>query len=128
MSEREPAEQIALATDQSAETELAPCEAILQPRFRADAATDIYPGGRRMNYGSASIAVRYTVDETGATVDDEVAVVLQESSVQRPRSFDLFADAAMEVVRNWVFEFDGEDEGACSRRHERYIRFEFQYD
>ena len=79
-----------------------------------------------MNYGSATITVRYSVDETGATVDDQITVVAEESAAQRPRSFDLFADTAMQVVRSWVFEF--EDKSACSRRQERSIKFEFHYD
>lgn len=128
VSEPESIGQLALATDQSAETALPPCEARLLPRFLEEAATDIYPGRRRMNYGSASVVIRYTVDEAGATIDDEVALVPEESSAQRPRSLDLFADAAKRVVRNWIFEFEGNDEGNCSRRQERSIQFEFRYD
>lgn len=122
MSEREPVGQLALAT---AETELPPCEATLLPRYRAEAA-NIYPGGRRMNYGSATVTIRYSLDESGATVDHQTAVVPEESSAQRPRSMGLFADTAMDVVRNWVFEF--EDEGSCSRQQERFIQFEFRYN
>lgn len=125
-SESESVGQLALATDQSADVELPPCEATLLPRFRAEAA-DIYPGGRRMNYGSATVTIRYSLDRSGATVDYQIAMVPEESSAQRPRSLELFADTAMDVVRNWVFEFEGE-EGTCSRQQERSIQFEFRYN
>ena len=116
--------QLALATDRPPATTLPPCNATLLPRFLA--ATDIYPGRRRMNYGSAMITVRYIVDEEGATINDEIEVVTEESSAERPRSFDLFAQTATQVVRNWVFEFEGE--AVCSKRQERITRFQFQYD
>ena len=126
MSEPESVGQLALATDQSPETELPPCEATLLPRFRAEAA-NIYPGGRRMNYGSATVTIRYSLDENGATVDSQTVLIPEESSAQRTRSLELFANTAMDVVRNWVFEFEGE-EGACSRQQERSIQFEFRYN
>ena len=117
--------QLALATDRSPANPLPPCNATLLPRFLAEAATDIYPGRRRMNYGSATIAVRYMLNEDGATIDDQIEVVREESRAERPRSYDLFAQTATQVVRNWVFEFEGE---ACSKRQERITRFQFQYD
>ena len=128
MPERESVGRLALATEQSAETELPPCEAILLPRFRTEGAMDVYPGRRRMNYGSATITIRYTLDETGGTIDDQIAVIPEESSAQRPRSLQLFADTTMDMVRNWVFEFDGGDEGTCSRRQERTIQIEYNYN
>ncbi len=118
--------QLALASDRLPAAALPPCNATLLPRFLSDAATDIYPGRRRMNYGSATITVRYMLDQEGATIDDEIEVVGDESSVERPRSYDLFAQTAKQVVRNWVYEF--EDEAACSKRQERVTKFQFQYD
>ena len=120
--------QLALASDRSATMDSPPCTATLLPKFLAEAARDIYPGRRRMNYGSATVAVRYTLDEQGATVDDEIAVIPEESSAERPRSFDLFARPAMRVVRNWVFEFDTGDEGACRKRQVRSTMFQFRYN
>ena len=125
-SDAEPVGQLALASDQFATTDLPPCDVALLPKFLAEAATDIYPGRRRMNYGSATIAVRYTLDEQGATVNDEIAVIPEQSSAERPRSFDLFARTAMQVVRNWVFEIG--DDGACRKRQERSIKFQFRYN
>ena len=120
--------QLALTSDGSATTDLPPCAAILLPKFLAEAATDIYPGRRRMNYGSATIAVRYTLDEQGSTVDDDIGVIAEESSAERPRSFDLFARTATQVVRNWVFEFDTGNEGACRKRQERSTLFQFRFN
>ena len=120
--------QLALASDRSATTDSPPCTATLLPKFLAEAARDIYPGRRRMNYGSATVTVRYTLDEQGTTVDDEIAVIPEESSAERPRSFDLFARPAMRVVRNWIFEFDTGDEGACRKRQVRSTKFQFRYN
>lgn len=120
--------QLALVNDQTPATSLPPCSASLLPKFLAADATDIYPGRRRMNYGSATIAVRYVLDEEGATINDEIAIIAEESKADRPRSYDLFAQTAMRVVRNWQFEFDGEEQDSCSKRQERITRFQFQYD
>ena len=124
-SDAEPIGQLALASDRSATTDLPPCAATLLPKFLAEAASDIYPGRRRMNYGSATIAVRYALDEQGATVNDEIAVIPEQSSAERPRSFDLFSRSATHVVRNWVFEFG--DQGACRKRQERSTKFQFRF-
>ena len=123
--------QLALATDQSPATTLPPCDVSLLPKYLTEAATDIYPKqrGMNLNYGSATIAVRYVLDEEGATINDEIVVMSEESSVERPRAFGLFARIAREVVRSWVFQFDGDQrEGSCSRRQERTTTFQFQYD
>ena len=119
---------LALAPGQTPATTLPPCSVSLLPRFRAADATDIYPGRRRMNYGSATIAVRYMLDEEGATIDHEIAVIPEESRAERPRSYDLFAQTAVRVVRDWQFEFAGEQQDSCSKRQERITRFQFQYD
>ena len=120
--------QLALASDRSAKTDLPPCPATLLPKFLAEAARDTYPGRRRMNYGSATIAVRYTLDERGTTVDDGIAVIPEESSAERPRSLDIFARTATQAVRDWVFEFDAGDEGACRKLQERSTIFQFRYN
>ncbi|MCY3819001.1 MAG: hypothetical protein OXH52_06500 [Gammaproteobacteria bacterium] len=123
----EPIEELAFADSEPGPADLPPCPATLLPRF-ADAAADIYPGRRRMNYGSATITVRYRLDEDGATVNDEIAVDRDQSSAERPRSFNLFATAAMQVVRNWVFEFENGEQGACSKFQERSTKFQFSYN
>ena len=123
----EPIEELALAGSEPDPADLPPCIATLLPRFE-NAAADIYPGRRRMNYGSATITVRYRLDEAGATVNDEVAVVPEQSSAERHRSFNLFASTAMRVVRNWVFEFENVEQGACSKFQERSTKFQFSYN
>ena len=123
----EPIEPLAFAGNESGPMDLPPCPATLLPRFAA-ALGDVYPGRRRMNYGSATITVRYRLDEAGATVNDEIAVVPEQSSAERPRSLNLFANTAMQVVRNWVFEFENGGQGACSRSQERSTKFQFSYN
>ena len=63
-----------------------------------------------------------------ATVNDEIAVIPEQSSAERSRSFNFFARTAMRVVRNWVFEFDSGDGDACRKCQERSTRFEFRYN
>ncbi len=123
----EPIEDLAFAGTEPDPVDLPPCPATLMPRFAA-ALGDVYPGRRRMNYGSATITVRYRLDEAGATVNDEITVIPEQSSAERPRSFNLFANTAMQVVRNWVFEFDNVGQGACSRLQERSTKFQFSYN
>lgn len=100
------------------------CDVDLLPGITATAA---YPRGGRFNLGDAVMLVRYTVDEEGATPDDEVFVDPEGSSASRSRNFDTFAETARQTVRRWEFEFDNPDEH-CLRRQERSIAFEFQYD
>ncbi|MDE0211630.1 MAG: hypothetical protein OXJ64_17335 [Boseongicola sp.] len=101
-----------------------PCDVDLLPGITATAA---YPRGGRFNLGDAVMLVRYTVDEEGATPDDEVFVDPEGSSASRSRNFDTFAETARQTVRRWEFEFDNPDEH-CLRRQERSIAFEFQYE
>ena len=86
-----------------------------------------YPRGGRMNFGSAMITVRYVVDAQGATVDDEVMVVAEESQSERERYFDLFAAEAVATVKGWQFTFEESVEGACAGGQSGTISFEFEY-
>ncbi|MDE2822592.1 MAG: hypothetical protein OXK79_03710, partial [Chloroflexota bacterium] len=108
----------------SALPEPEPCDVDLLPGITATAA---YPRGGRFNLGDAVMLVRYTVDEDGATPDDEVFVDPEGSSASRARNFDTFAETARQTVRRWEFEFDNPDEH-CVRRQEHSIAFEFQYE
>ena len=47
------------------------------------------------------IVVSYTVDEAGGTPDDRVAVVRNRSEMIRESNFELFAELALEIVRDW---------------------------
>lgn len=118
--------ELAFADRESGTTDLPPCNATLLPEFRdADGA---YPGRRRMNYGKATMTVRYRLDEDGATIDDEITVIREQSSAQRPRGFELFANTAMGIVRNWVFDFDDADQGACSKDQNRVTKIHFSFE
>ena len=99
-----------------------PCVASLRTEF---AAAEIYPDGRRADYGTAEVVVAYTIGEDGRTVDDEVSTLLAKSSADRPRYLDLFTATAEDTVRGWVFDFeDGDD---CGRYQQRMTRFRFRY-
>lgn len=87
-------------------------------------ATDIYPGRRRINYGSANVVVSYAIDEEGRTIDDEVQMVVSRSRADRRQYLDLFAEAAEAAVRDWEFDFT---EGDCRRSQQRTTRFRFAY-
>ena len=100
-----------------------PCEVELAPGV--DVSTD-YPRRSQFNLGDADILVRYTLDASGRTVDDEVIVDAEGSSVSRRRNFELFAIEARETVRRWEFVFD--DDGRCVRSQQRATTFEFRYD
>ena len=95
------------ASDGQPQTSDAPCRAQLKPRFAAG--VDFYPGGRRVNYGGAVIAVRYALNAEGETVDDETAVVDDSSNATRPRYLEALARDTVELVRGWEFAFTGED-------------------
>ena len=98
------------SADQS-RTAVVPCVAQLKPEF--DTGADFYPGGHRVNYGSAVITVRYALDDQGETVDDETAVVGDSSNATRPRFLDALASDTVELVKNWEFDFS--QGNACTK-------------
>ena len=106
----------AVAADVACELELTAATADLVPA---------YPRGGRTNFGEASIAIRYVVNERGETVDAAVQAIIEQSSVQRERYLRLFVDAATDVVRQWRFEVTGAN--ACAFPLERATTFEFAY-
>ena len=88
----------------------------------------VYPGRFRVNYGAATITLRYTVDEQGNTEDDSVEVVADSSSATKQAFFELFADEARNVVERYRYEFDEQADGTCEKRQRLTRRFVFQYD
>ena len=84
-----------------------------------------YPGGGRLKLGSATITLRYTIDERGRAEDASMAVVYEQSIATRPQYFDLFATSARAVVKRYRYDFVDASE-ACSRRQERTMKFEFK--
>lgn len=87
----------------------------------------LYPRGGRMNFGEAVVAVRYVVDDSGETVDQEIEVVSELSQVDRERYFELFAESAVETVRRWRFAFADAGAQSCTRRQSRTTSFHFTY-
>ena len=86
-----------------------------------------YPRGGRMNFGPAVITVRYEIDEKGATVDDRVTMVPEQSRADRERYLDLFAEVAVETVRAWTFTPADPTDRSCVRRQVRTTSFQFTY-
>lgn len=106
--------------------ESAPCGLHLQPRFLDTLTTGRrYPGNRRVNYGDATIAVGYTIDEQGATEDDGVIVLRGRSSASDPQSFDALAEDTVEVVKSWEFTLEDTAEETCARRQQRTATFTY---
>lgn len=114
-------------SDQEPTLEQAPVHCALQPWQETGNRGPDYPRGGRMNLGSATITVRFEVDAQGATVDEEVAVVVDESQSERERYFELFADAAEAAVREWQLAFVEPAEAGCVRRHTDTVEFKFEY-
>ena len=113
------------AVGEPATPQPSPCDVDLMPGIARTAA---YPRGGQFNLGDAVMLVRFTVDEEGATPDDEVFVDPEGSSASRSRNFGAFAETAKQTVRRWEFEFDESADENCVRRQELSIAFEFQYD
>ena len=86
-----------------------------------------YPRRSRMNLGDAQITVRYVIDESGATINEQVTVVPERSSAERERYFELFAGAALDKVRTWTFSFIDPDDTSCRRRQTRSTLIAFDY-
>ena len=100
------------------------CTATLQQRFQN---TNAYPiRNRRLNLGAADIAVEFMVDDQGETVDDTVRVITESSTATRPHYFNAFANEALTVAREWVFDFDAATT-ACVRRQTVRARVKFKY-
>ena len=115
----EPLPDPAAAADPAVSTSLplAPCAIALKPRFAASLETDSFPGGRRVNYGAGVIAVGYTVNEEGVTVNDEIFVLREGSSVTQAGYFDALASDAAATVRDWEFDFAAAEACARVQRH-----------
>ena len=87
-----------------------------------------HPNQCRQNYGDAVIAVRYVIDESGETVDEEVAIVAERSSADRIRHFNRFARTVVDKVRSWTFSFAVPNDQSCTKRRTGLTSFQFQYD
>ena len=85
----------------------------LKPRFLN--AQDIYPGGRQVDYGAATMVVHYVLNDQGETLDDQTEIDAERSTVSISRHSDLFAEATRELVNSWEFDFSQAEAGSCER-------------
>lgn len=113
-------------TATEADTAVVSCDARLLRRFSLRA--PVYPGRHRVDYGSATVTLRYVIDEQGNTMDDSVEVMAQASSATKPTFFDLFANEARKVVERYRYEFDAPSDGICEKRQRLTRQFVYQYD
>lgn len=114
-----------VAASQPAEPGLSPCPILSAPNV-----SDVipsYPRRGRIDYGSAVITVRFVVDDAGDTVNEEVAVVPEQSSADQPSHFDRFAQAAIKQVQGWSVELPNRDEQSCSMAQAATITVRFDY-
>ena len=104
----------------------APCPVQLKPRFEG-----VLPEPPRLpsraaeRLATATIAVRYMVDEQGATVDNEVSIVESQSTVNPPAFLPQFSASARELVEEWEFDFMPTADANCTRQQELTVRFRF---
>ncbi len=100
-----------------------PCE--LSPTPASAGLAPAYPQRGRTDLGTASVAIRYVVDDEGETPDDEVRPIAERSSAAIERHLDLFVESAVAAVQQWSFEIAGAD--ACVFPVEQATTFEFSY-
>lgn len=80
------------------------------------------------DFGDARLAVRYAVNDRGEVEPDSINVLEQESVVEKPRYFDLFAREAAATLRDWRFPIRNSDGGqACVPRPSYETTFQFQF-
>ena len=108
------------------QTDLPPCRLLIAENLNE--LIPGYPGRGRKDYGDAVVRVRFTVDESGETIDDEVSVDLENSSAERERSFDRFAEIALNAVRVWRLEFADPNDTTCRKSQTRSIAIRFNID
>ena len=104
----------------------APCPLQLKPRFQGVVPEfPRLPSPTAARLAAATIAVRYVVDEQGATVDSAVSIVESESTASPPVFLPQFADSARELVERWEFEFLPTADLSCAKQQELTTAFKF---
>ena len=115
----EPVPPIAAATSEN----LPPCEVIGSDQpIRPN-----YPRGGSVDAGNATMVVRYTLNEQGETIDDEVETVTERSSADSNRWFPEFAREAVQTVKKWTFRFQDTNGGSCIRHQTLETTFHFAF-
>ena len=100
----------------------ASCTADLLPRYAVRSPP--YPGRGRVDYGAATVTIRYLLNEDGGTVMDSIATVPGATVATRPAYLQLFVDSVRDEVARYRYEFD--DDGACSKPQQKTRQFMFQ--
>lgn len=109
------------ATESSAQ--LVSCMATLKSQFKAIA----YPLNRRLNMGGADLVLEFEIDEQGATIDDSVQVITENSTVEQASYTNMFTNQATRAVQAWEFEFATPPNDPCARQQTRRARIAFEY-
>ena len=81
-------------------------------------------GGAGLNLGNASMFVSFTIEEDGTVAEDDVAVDLERSMLDRPERLDVFSAAAMDAVRRYQFDFE-DGAAACAKRQRASLVIRF---
>ena len=109
-----------------ASLDAAPCPLQLKPRFQGVVPEfPRLPSPTAARLAAATIAVRYVVDEQGATVDSAVSIVESQSTASPPVFLPQFADSARELVEQWEFEFLPTADLSCAKQQELTTAFRF---
>ena len=116
----------AVAPESVAAADLPACGLRLKSAFLNT--EDIYPGGHRVDYGSATIVASYVVNEQGETLDDQVTIDAERSSLSQSQNFDLFANAVRALIERWEFDFVESEDGACTKGQGLSSQFQFQFN
>ena len=104
----------------------APCPLQLKPRFQGVVPEfPRLPSRTAARLAAATIAVRYVVDEQGATVDSAVTIVESASTANPPAFLSQFADSARELVERWEFDFLPTADLSCAKQQELTTAFKF---
>ena len=104
--------------------ELPPCAVDLSPVSLAALAPEGYPGDQRVNYGEGVIVVDYLLGPGGDTIDAEVVLRPELSSVSMQEHFDALAADTVAQVRGWQFDFPAAT-GNCARRQRQTATFNY---
>ena len=81
-----------------------------------------------MNLGSAKLLFVFTVDEQGQILEEDMSVDQEQSEIDRPRHFPLFAQAAIKEIKNYRFVFEEASDGACERRQRVGLPVRFKFN
>ena len=85
-----------------------------------------YPRGGFKDYGSAELALHFMVNDDGQVELEGSRVLEQESILERPGYFRLFANQTIAAIQDWFFPLENSEGRVCTPRASGYrivIRF-----